>query len=153
MRRHRAALLALTALAPMLGLLGVAPPVARPAEADPPGAFAVLGSARFRHRGGASCVAYSPDGRLLASGGNGDGTVKVQRASDGQVLWRARHDSSLSNVVRSVTFSPDGKRLVSAGLATGGATPRSASAGAKAMRERMAARFGRILGTPSRVIR
>ena len=60
---------------------------------------------------GGRCIAYSPDGRRLASGGQGiDSQVTVWDAQTGQrVASLAGHNSE----VVSVAFSPDGKRLAS----------------------------------------
>jgi WD40 repeat protein/serine/threonine protein kinase len=55
------------------------------------------------------CVAFSPDGKLLAGGDNA--VVKVWDAQTGQEIL------SLQGAASSVAFSPDGKRLASAGRA------------------------------------
>src|SRR5262249_6037998 len=58
---------------------------------------------------GASMVAYSPDGKRLASG-EGNGWVKVWDAQTSQELLTFKgHNTE----VTSVAFSPDGKRLAS----------------------------------------
>src|SRR5436305_8836623 len=66
------------------------------------------------HPGGVCAVAFSPDGKLLASGGSGydDGSIKLWDASSGaprQTL--ERHPGGVS----AVAFSPDGKLLASGG--------------------------------------
>jgi WD40 repeat protein len=54
------------------------------------------------------CLAYSPDGRLLAAGENSQGRVSVWDAVTGKRLWELKHPQG----VRSVAFSRDGRRLV-----------------------------------------
>ena len=56
-------------------------------------------------------VAYSPDGKTLASSGSSDGTIQLWDVESG------KHTKTLkghTDTVRSVAFSPDGKTLVSA---------------------------------------
>jgi RNA polymerase sigma factor (sigma-70 family) len=61
------------------------------------------------HYGGVLTVAYSPDGRLLASGSY-DGTVRLWDAGTGKELYALRgHGREVAGVV----FSPDGKTLAS----------------------------------------
>ena len=57
-------------------------------------------------------VAFSPDGRLLASGGK-DKTVRLWDPATGEHL---RTLTGHTGYVRSVAFSPDGRLLASCGL-------------------------------------
>jgi WD40 repeat protein len=55
------------------------------------------------HTGKITALAYSPDGKYLASAGT-DGAVKLRDARDGRVLRTFWHDAQ----VNSVVFAPDG---------------------------------------------
>src|SRR6266568_4466559 len=59
-----------------------------------------------------SAVAWSPDGKRIASG-SGDHTVKVWDATDGSHVYIYRGHSA---DVSTLAWSPDGKYIVSAGL-------------------------------------
>lgn len=59
------------------------------------------------HHGGVLCVAFSPDGRFIVSGG--DTTVKLWSVNGGLISTFRGH----TEVVSSVTFSPDGLTVVS----------------------------------------
>jgi WD40 repeat protein len=63
-----------------------------------------------QHNGPVNCIAFSPDGRLIASGSH-DRMVKLWVATTGQVLRNLRGHVS---AVTSVAFSPDGRHLASA---------------------------------------
>jgi eukaryotic-like serine/threonine-protein kinase len=60
------------------------------------------------HSGNVLCVAFSPDGRLLASGG-ADKTLRVWSTDDGKELVSYPHPVA----VRAVLFAPDGRGLYS----------------------------------------
>ena len=76
------------------------------------------------HRMAVECIAYSPNGHLIVSGGN-DGTLKIWNSSTGE------ETKSLAGHPRGVeceAFSPDAKYIVSGDW--GGGINRSASASA-----------------------
>lgn len=63
-----------------------------------------------RHGAAVNAVAFSPDGRRLATVGD-DCTARIWDVADGTQLVRLPHGT----VVRAVAFSRDGRRLVTAG--------------------------------------
>jgi RNA polymerase sigma factor (sigma-70 family) len=63
------------------------------------------------HAGGVKAVAWSPDGKTIATGGN-DKTIRLWDATTGK---ERRKLEGHEGAVESVAFSPDGKRLASGG--------------------------------------
>lgn len=135
------AILALAAFVAGLGYAVDQPKDQKPAEgkvltdlhgdALPQGAVARGGTVRFRHN--ASAIAYSPDGKVLASGGH-DNQIRLFDAATGkEIRMLAGHHQRVyqpddpKNVastlvsatgdgfVCSVAFAPDGKLLASGG--------------------------------------
>jgi WD40 repeat protein len=62
------------------------------------------------HQGGVPGVAFSPDGRYLATSG-ADGTARLWDISTGKEIRRFTGHTSL---IRTVVFSPDGKTILTA---------------------------------------
>jgi WD40 repeat protein len=73
--------------------------------------YRILGALRLRHSGAIRAVAYSPDGKRLATG-SADRTVKLWDMANGhEALRYVGH----GDVVRTLAFRPDGKMIASAG--------------------------------------
>ena len=70
----------------------------------------VSGNFRLRHDFDVSAAAYSPDGRLLATGSS-DHTIKIWDLANGHELLAYKGHT---DPVRALTFSPDGKSIASA---------------------------------------
>ena len=72
------------------------------------------------HTGAVNTLAFSPDGRQLASAGN-DGSVRIWNSEDGEQLavLTADESSGAGNFINLVVYSPDGKWLAS-GSSDGG---------------------------------
>jgi len=71
------------------------------------------------HSASVNAVAWSPDGKRIASGSD-DHTVQVWDATDGGHVFTYRDDSDYvvegypnGNIVKSVAWSPDGRRIAS----------------------------------------
>jgi WD40 repeat protein len=77
----------------------------------PPGALVRMGTVRFRHGYIVQCLAFSPDGKVLASGSE-DCTVRLWDVQTGKEIRRITWHTGR---VESVAFSPDGKVLASCG--------------------------------------
>jgi WD40 repeat protein len=77
-----------------------------------PGPGGEVGQVFRGHSGDVLCMAYSPDGRLLATGGE-DGQVIIWDTSTGQ-RRRTLPDEAPVSAVSAVGFSPDGDFVLSA---------------------------------------
>src|SRR5262249_33051163 len=77
----------------------------------PKGAICRLGTARLKHAGPGYCVCYSPNGRILASGGD-DKLVRLWNAETGKELQVC---AGHTEAVLRLAFSPDSATLASTG--------------------------------------
>ena len=90
-------------------------PAAEPLRLDcfgdplPKGAVARMGTVRFRHAGAVRSIAYSPDGKTIASAGD-DKVVRIWDAESGKEL---RVLKGHKDTIHQVAFSPEGKRILS----------------------------------------
>ena len=86
--------------------------LALPASAAEPGPLARLGSDRFRQPDRVTAIAYSPDGKRLATAG--DGQVHVWDAADGRPLQAVAVTER--EFVSALHFSADGRALYAAAI-------------------------------------
>src|SRR5438477_566365 len=106
---------ALAALALLLGPVAAEepkpsdPPAAPEPEPLPDKAVARLGTSRWRHADEVTGVAFSPEGRVIASCGK-DRTVRICQVKDGKQLQKLEHPEPVS----SLAYSWEG-RFVAAG--------------------------------------
>jgi RNA polymerase sigma factor (sigma-70 family) len=81
----------------------------RHGDALPAGALVRLGTTRLRLANGAKALAFSPDGKSLASASDdGASTVSLWDAATGKELTLLRGHR---NTIRALAFAPDGKTL------------------------------------------
>lgn len=64
------------------------------------------------HSGRVNSIAFSPNGKILASGSE-DETIKIWEIATGNSIATLEEDSELADRVNSIAFSPDGKILAS----------------------------------------
>lgn len=93
------------------------PPALKDALGDPlpSGAVLRLGSSRLKHIERANTVAFSPDGKVLASGGYYEQVIRLWDPQTGKSLGEFEISAKADVGVLSLVFSPDGKWLAVGG--------------------------------------
>ncbi|HEV7222912.1 MAG TPA: WD40 repeat domain-containing protein [Pirellulales bacterium] len=94
------------------------PPLDLAGDPLPAGVALRLGTARFHCDGGLKCLAISPDGAVVAGGGD-TGAVAFWDAATGRVLRR----HACASLCRSLAFSPDGRWIAVGSRASGNGDP------------------------------
>jgi RNA polymerase sigma factor (sigma-70 family) len=88
-----------------------------PADRDdtrlPPGVLARLGTRHWRHSGGVTGIAFSPDGTRVLTSGWIDGSVRAWDAATGRECLRIETGAE---VVAALALAPGGKVVASAGV-------------------------------------
>ena len=99
------------------GLAAAAPLPVKPGEDSlPPGAVARIGGTRLTHGGAVGTLAFSPDGKALATTSNADGTVRVWDLATGRESRRLDNSGDkLRRDVQQIAWSPDGETIATTG--------------------------------------
>jgi WD40 repeat protein/class 3 adenylate cyclase len=101
-----------------------------------------------------SVVRYSPDGSLIAAGGQSENHVIVWDAATGRIVGRPIITNPLGSGAQSIYFSPDSKRIAAPGapgtvgiweVATGRAVGKPLTVGSEDVEEAIFTRDGRTL--------
>src|SRR2546426_778692 len=89
-----------------------APSAADESDALPPGALARLGTLRLRHANKINAVAFSPNGKSLASAASNEPTARLWDVATGEEV---RQFTSEGHELGAVAFTPDGKAVATGG--------------------------------------
>jgi WD40 repeat protein len=91
------------------------PRLDRAGDPLPPGAIARLGTIRFRHGGAIEAIAFSADGKSVASAAN-DGSIVLHDTSTGRRLRSFKPETTgTASGSGVVAFAPDGRTLAASG--------------------------------------